>query len=644
MKRRRIDFFNWCSQALATLCLSVLCAASAQATSYLNLSVDCVHNNGDGTYTAHFGYQNNYRDDGFLVITPAEDGDNVFSPGETDRGQPANFKYGNFPGQFSVTWDGTPLTWYVHYRVRGVDYESSVTADASNTEQQTCKVIPYADCLLRRYAREENGNWYESYDTYFSYFNPGEAVTIPKGTDNHVSHSWCTSEGCPAELEQNQPETFDTGHHRGVFRVNSLYGGQYGNTSDTYWLVNLPDVGTVVGVSQWNYTRECDLTPIAECLEMGCQVPEQNGNKTAWFGYRNGEPFTVRSDVPNYYNGLRQSYGCEYDSYDGYDQFGRACFYPQPETFEPGVHNKVFGVCFSGLWNGGEGGSSEGLPPEEMGLNNQGYVQWQLGSNWYYNYNNNRALVSSESRQCNRAPDCNVGDYNLPCTGVSTNVFLQGDMSKDPDNDGLTYEWSHDCKKATLLGVDSATPVLGLFMPQDCTVNLTVTEEGTDEAFSTSCSGKISVAACTSDITSLCEGRDMNPTEFLLATGANDQRRLIERIVGVLMKVAPDRSLSRALHGASRYGYRNRDLSWTYPDMIRNCPESFSCSSVSLSNISDKYARNSGKLNKIAKRLVRKLKATSEQSLAKRYGKRRRDLNSNIRKLLQGLPTETSSC
>ena len=155
MKRRRIDFFNWCSQALATLCLSVLCAASAQATSYLNLSVDCVHNNGDGTYTAHFGYQNNYRDDGFLVITPAEDGDNVFSPGETDRGQPANFKYGNFPGQFSVTWDGTPLTWYVHYRVRGVDYESSVTADASNTEQQTCKVIPYADCLLRRYAERK---------------------------------------------------------------------------------------------------------------------------------------------------------------------------------------------------------------------------------------------------------------------------------------------------------------------------------------------------------------------------------------------------------------------------------------------------------------------------------------------------------
>ena len=644
MKNKLKILHDWVERSAVMLCFSVLFAASAQASGYINLTVNCVHDNEDGTYTADFGYQNQYREDGFLVITPIENG-NVFSPGDANRGQPTSFKYGQFPGQFSVTWDGTPLTWTVNYKVRGVDYQSQVTADSANTEQQVCAIVPYADCLMRKYAREENGNWYESYDTYFSYFNPGDAVAIVKGGDNRVSHYWCTGPGCPEDLDQNQPETFETGLHRGAFRVNSLSEGQYGNTSDTYWFVVQPDEGMSVATGQWGYTRECDVEPIAECLELGCQLPEQKGNKTAWFGYQNDEPFTVVSEIPNYYNGLRNSYGCDYDTYYGYDQLGRPCFYPQPVTFDPGTHNKVFGVCFSGLWNGGEGGgNSEGLPPEEMGLNNQGYVQWQLGSDWYGYYDNHRALVSSESRQCNRAPVCNVGDYQLPCTGVSTNVFLQGGMSVDPDQDSLTYEWSHNCKKATLLGVDSETPVLGLFMPQDCTVNLTVTEQGTSEAFSSSCSGNITVAACSSDITSLCEGRDMNPTEFLLATAANDQRRLIERIVGVLIKHYNDSSLDLALHGATRYGYRNRDLSWTYPDIIRTCPESFGCATSSLSKKSDRYAKNSAKLNKIAVRLVRQLKAVGERSLALRYGKRRRDLNSNIKKLLIGLPTATSSC
>jgi hypothetical protein len=60
-----------------------------------------VDNNGDGTYTAHFGYLNQGSD----VITLPVGPKNMFVGGEPDRGQPTVFFPGEFLTEFSVVFD-----------------------------------------------------------------------------------------------------------------------------------------------------------------------------------------------------------------------------------------------------------------------------------------------------------------------------------------------------------------------------------------------------------------------------------------------------------------------------------------------------------------------------------------------------------
>ncbi len=217
MKRRSLILF-----AAALLLTSVCSASRAFATSYLDLTVECVKDNGDGTFTADVGYYNGYRDDGFLIISSSGDDKNFFAPGEANRGQPTSFQYGRYPGQFKVTWDGSPLVWTVTYRILGQEYQSTVTLDPENENQRACRIVPYADCIMREYRRRANSNWYESYDTYFSYFNPGEEVTLPEGSENRVTHNpWCSGDDCESELSDKQPNVFLPGHHRGAFSADS---------------------------------------------------------------------------------------------------------------------------------------------------------------------------------------------------------------------------------------------------------------------------------------------------------------------------------------------------------------------------------------------------------------------------------------
>ncbi|OQY47154.1 MAG: hypothetical protein B6242_05715 [Anaerolineaceae bacterium 4572_78] len=71
----------------------------------------CVVNNQDGTYTAHFGYEN--PGDNALSIPIGVQ--NYFAPGDADRGQPVTFQPGlvsHWPGgAFTVIFDGNDLTW-----------------------------------------------------------------------------------------------------------------------------------------------------------------------------------------------------------------------------------------------------------------------------------------------------------------------------------------------------------------------------------------------------------------------------------------------------------------------------------------------------------------------------------------------------
>jgi 6-phosphogluconolactonase (cycloisomerase 2 family) len=74
----------------------------------------CVMPNTDGTYTAHFSY-NNSSD---TAVTIPVGTNNFVSPGEANQGQPISFQAGAtsdawYESAFAVTFDGSPLTWTV---------------------------------------------------------------------------------------------------------------------------------------------------------------------------------------------------------------------------------------------------------------------------------------------------------------------------------------------------------------------------------------------------------------------------------------------------------------------------------------------------------------------------------------------------
>jgi len=71
--------------------------------------LECVTDNADGTYTAHFGYEN---PNPFVAVVDAKDHQNKFEPPPNFRtGQPEYFVPGRVTDWFSVLFDGNGLTW-----------------------------------------------------------------------------------------------------------------------------------------------------------------------------------------------------------------------------------------------------------------------------------------------------------------------------------------------------------------------------------------------------------------------------------------------------------------------------------------------------------------------------------------------------
>jgi uncharacterized repeat protein (TIGR01451 family) len=68
-----------------------------------------VKKNSNGTYTATFGYRN----DNPVTFNIAVGTSNNFSPGNQNRGQTTAFQTGTVANAFTVTWDGSSLTWSV---------------------------------------------------------------------------------------------------------------------------------------------------------------------------------------------------------------------------------------------------------------------------------------------------------------------------------------------------------------------------------------------------------------------------------------------------------------------------------------------------------------------------------------------------
>jgi hypothetical protein len=76
--------------------------------------LQCVVDNRNGTFTAHFGYLN---ENNFLVSIPIGSS-NKFNPAPHDRGQPTTFQPGRVENAFSVEFKGTKLTW----KLKGPDH------------------------------------------------------------------------------------------------------------------------------------------------------------------------------------------------------------------------------------------------------------------------------------------------------------------------------------------------------------------------------------------------------------------------------------------------------------------------------------------------------------------------------------------
>lgn len=84
-------------------------------------TLQCVRNNGGGSYTAYFGYNNNNNVGVFIPIGSK----NKFSPNPIDRGQTKLFLPGSHTNVFSVNFDGKNLTWTLD--------QASVTANRGST-------------------------------------------------------------------------------------------------------------------------------------------------------------------------------------------------------------------------------------------------------------------------------------------------------------------------------------------------------------------------------------------------------------------------------------------------------------------------------------------------------------------------------
>lgn len=92
---------------------------TADAT--LHPILNAVLNNGDGTYTAYFGWINNTGSTQNISVGAS----NTFSPSPSDRGQSTTFQVGQYRDVFSITWDGSTLTWTLSGK--------SVTASATRS-------------------------------------------------------------------------------------------------------------------------------------------------------------------------------------------------------------------------------------------------------------------------------------------------------------------------------------------------------------------------------------------------------------------------------------------------------------------------------------------------------------------------------
>jgi hypothetical protein len=140
--------------------------------------LECVTDNGDGTYTASFGYNNQ---NAATVFIPVGSG-NRFT-GTQDRGQSVAFAPGRTVDAFTVDFDGSNLVWTLR-SANG----SQRTATASSSSERCAPTVdgndisPIAECVIEELDGTLTANFgYEN--------NYGEKVRVPQGGDNKITPS-----------------------------------------------------------------------------------------------------------------------------------------------------------------------------------------------------------------------------------------------------------------------------------------------------------------------------------------------------------------------------------------------------------------------------------------------------------------------
>jgi hypothetical protein len=199
----------WSIKSLSTCLLSIAAifsiAATASATQITPV-VECVANNGDGTYTAIWGYDSHFDPNGVgiskTVTAGQSSGDelNYFVPDAKARpGQPSTFLFGRQTSVFSTIFT-TSDKWIIQVKTpSGSIYRQEATA--SSTSPACGALTPKLNCI--------DDNIDGTVTAKFGYQNSAVyALNIPVGANNKFS---------PAPDNRGQPTKFLVGTNNNAF-------------------------------------------------------------------------------------------------------------------------------------------------------------------------------------------------------------------------------------------------------------------------------------------------------------------------------------------------------------------------------------------------------------------------------------------
>lgn len=128
---------------IIALLAGLIFAAPVSAARNVRPVLECVRDNGDGTYSALFGYHN-APEDGHLVPIGT---DNRFSPAPEDRGQPTEFYQGRQWGVFWVDFTGGTLVWSLNGRTATASANSKACAPPKPQTQAETYAVTYGQTL-----------------------------------------------------------------------------------------------------------------------------------------------------------------------------------------------------------------------------------------------------------------------------------------------------------------------------------------------------------------------------------------------------------------------------------------------------------------------------------------------------------------